>query len=289
MPDSPHFYIAKGRKADAAKALKYLRGKSTEGIQQELDEIEAAVEESMKQKGSVSDIFTNKGNTKGEKIEIISKTKLNNFFNTALIISVGVLSFQQLSGINVVLFYSQSIFEKAGSTLEPAIATILVGIVQVLASGATPLVVDRLGRKVILLFSAAGMAIGLGLLGLFFYLDAQKADIVSSITWLPIVSLIGFVIVYCVGFGPLPWALFGEMFPPNVKSVASSIVTSICWILGFMVTKYFAALEEVVGSYGAFWLFGICCCVAFLFTLTMVFETKGLSLQQIQDKLNGRD
>lgn len=124
------------------------------------------------------------------------------------------MSFQQLSGINVVLFYSQSIFEKAGSSLDPSIATILVGIVQVLASGCTPLIVDRLGRKIILLVSAAGMAVCLGLLGLFFLLDHQKADIVSSITWLPIASLVGFVIVYCVGFGPLPWAVFGNLkFP----------------------------------------------------------------------------
>lgn len=156
--------------------------------------------------------------------------KFLKFAFTALIISAGLISFQQLSGINVVLFYSQSIFEKAGSSMDPAIATICVGkctnprnpesrfyfsnfqtgIVQVLASCCTPLVVDRLGRKLILLVSAGGMAICLGLLGLFFLLDHQKAEIVSSISWLPIASLVGFVIVYCVGFGPLPWAVLGK-------------------------------------------------------------------------------
>jgi MFS family permease len=67
MPDSPHFYISKGRKADAIKSLKYLRGKSSEGVQEEMDIIQASVEEAMKNKGSVADIFNNKGNTKGEK------------------------------------------------------------------------------------------------------------------------------------------------------------------------------------------------------------------------------
>lgn len=157
-----------------------------------------------------------------------------------------------------------------------------------LASGCTPLIVERLGRKIILLVSAGGMAISLGFLGLFFLLDHQKAEIVASISWLPIVSLIAFVIVYCVGFGPLPWAVLGEMFPPNIKSVASSIVTSVCWVFGFAVTKWFASLEMAVGSYGAFWLFGILCTTAFFFTLFIVMETKGLSLQQIQDRLNGR-
>lgn len=66
MPDSPHFYIAKGRKSDAIKSLKFLRGKTTEGVQEEFDMIQASVEESMKNKGSVSDIFNNKGNVKGE-------------------------------------------------------------------------------------------------------------------------------------------------------------------------------------------------------------------------------
>lgn len=132
------------------------------------------------------------------------------------------------------------------------------------------------------------MAIGLGLMGLYFLLDAQKSEIVASISWLPIASLIGFVILYCIGFGPLPWAVLGEMFPSNIKSVASSIVTSVCWVIGFAVTKWFTTLEDAIGSYGAFWLFGLFCVVAFIFTLTTVMETKGLSLQQIQDRLNGR-
>lgn len=92
---------------------------------------------------------------------------------------------------------------------------------QVLTSGCTPLIVDRLGRKIILLVSAAGMAICLGLLGLFFLLDHQKAEIVSSISWLPIASLVGFVILYCVGFGPLPWAVFGKfMFKVSFKHIS---------------------------------------------------------------------
>lgn len=110
MPDSPQFYISKGRKTEALQSLKFLRGKSTEGCQAEFDKMEEEVQESMKNKGSVKDIIGNKGNLR------------------ALIISMGLISFQQLSGINVVLFYSQSIFVKAGSSMEPAVATILVGL-----------------------------------------------------------------------------------------------------------------------------------------------------------------
>jgi Na+/melibiose symporter-like transporter len=78
------------------------------------------------------------------------------------------------------------------------------------------------------------------------------------------------------------------MFSPSIKSVASSICTTVCWILGFAVTKWFSSIEAVIGSYGAFWLFGVFCVIAFLFVLFIVMETKGLSMQEIQEKLAGR-
>lgn len=93
---------------------------------------------------------------------------------------------------------------------------------------------------------------------------------------------------FFIRFGPLPWAVAGEMFSPSIKSSASSIGTCVCWILGFAVTKWFSSLEVIIGSYGAFWLFGVFCVMAFLFVISYVLETKGLSLQEIQDKLNGR-
>jgi uncharacterized membrane protein len=78
------------------------------------------------------------------------------------------------------------------------------------------------------------------------------------------------------------------MFSPTIKTKASSIVTSVCWIWGFIVTKWFAMISAEIGSYGAFWLFTALCITAFIFVFTLVIETKGLTLQQIQDRLNGR-
>lgn len=270
MPESPYYYIGKGKREEATKSLAYLRGKSMAGVKDEIDEIEASVAEAMEQQGRFIDLFINKGNLR------------------ALVISVGLICFQQLSGINAILFYTKTIFEKTGSSLDPALATILVSIVQVVASGCTPLIVDRLGRKLILLVSAAGMCLSLVLFGVYFYLGSIKSEAVPNLGWLPVTSLIAFVAVYCIGFGPLPWAVLGEMFPSNVKSIASSVVASSCWILGFLVAKYYAAMDEALGSHWAFWVFGICCAAAFAFTQLLVFETKGMSLKQIQDKLNGR-
>lgn len=105
--------------------------------------------------------------------------------------------------------------------------------------------------------------------------------------WLPVPALVLYNIVYCVGFGPLPWAVMGEMFPANIKSIASSMVASTCWILGFLVTYFYPSLDAL-GAYYAFWLFACFCVAAFFFTLFVVMETKGLSLQEIQDRLNGK-
>lgn len=270
MPETPAYYISKGEKEKALESLCFLRGKTVDGVQEELHEITTTVEESLKNKGTLMDLFRNPGNVK------------------ALIICSGLISFQQLSGINVILFYSQNIFESTGSSLSPAVSTILVGAVQVLASGATPLIVDRLGRKPILLTSAAGMCISLGTMGLYFFLKHIESPSLGSVGWLPIMSLIVFVTVYCIGFGPLPWAVLGEMFPANVKSIASSIVASNCWVLGFIILQFFADMDKALGSHWSFWIFGILCGVAFIFTFTTVMETKGLSLQEIQDRLNGK-
>ncbi|BFF92931.1 facilitated trehalose transporter Tret1 [Drosophila madeirensis] len=269
MPESPHYFAGKGRKTDALRSLQFLRGQSAEGVHDEMAEIQSSVEEAMASKGTIMDLFKNPGNRK------------------ALFICAGLISFQQLSGINVVLFNSQSIFASANTGLDPAIATIIIGCVQVASSGLTPIVADRLGRKVMLLTSASVMTVGLTALGAFFYMQLVVGDI-SSVVWMPVPALVIYNIVYCTGFGPLPWAVLGEMFPANIKSSASSIVASTCWTLGFLVTYFYPALDAL-GSYYAFWLFAGFMVVAFFFVLFVVMETKGLSLQEIQDRLNSKN
>lgn len=156
------------------------------------------------------------------------------------------------------------------------------------ASGLTPIVVKKLGKRIMLLVSAASMCLAMGLMGLYFYLKENDPETAKSISWLPIAALVLFIILYCLGFGPLPWAVLGEMFPSNVKSYASSVVASACWILGFLITLFFSTLVSSIGSAFSFWVFAVCCAVAIPFTFIFVFETKGMSLQQIQDKLNGK-
>lgn len=124
---------------------------------------------------------------------------------------------------------------------------------------------------------------------MYFYLkEVQHAtDLVEQISWLPVVALIVFISTYSVGWGSLPWAIMGEMFAPNVKAKASGITVSVCWFLAFLITKFSSDMEEALGNYALFWMFGGFCVLSVLFTVLLLPETKGKSLQEIQDELNG--
>lgn len=120
-----------------------------------------------------------------------------------------------------------------------------------------------------------------------FLQDVEKSD-VSGISWLPIVSLVIFIALYCIGWGPLPWTVMGEMFASNVKSKASGITVSVCWLVAFFITKFASDLQQVFGQFLLFWLFAVFCVLSVLFTLFILPETKGKSLQQIQNELSGK-
>ncbi|XP_034952225.1 uncharacterized protein [Chelonus insularis] len=270
MPESPYFLAAQGRKSEVIDVLAKLRGKSTSAVKDEADEIQAVVEEAFSKEASFTDLFTVKTNFK------------------ALVFTCALVTFQQTTGINVVLFYSETIFASAGNSgINSSLETIIVGLVQLGASCITPLVVDRLGRRLLLIASGVGTTLSLGTLGLFFYLKDEAKTDVSSIGWLPIVSLMVFIATYSIGWGPLPWTVMGEMFASEVKTKASGITVFVCWTLAFLITKYFSAVTSTFGDFAAYWLFAVLCILSVLFTLFILPETKGKTLQEIQSELSG--
>lgn len=271
MPESPYFLLGQGRRDEAIASLAKLRSTSEAVVQKEADEIQVIIDEALKNQVSISILFKVKANFK------------------ALIYTCALVAFQQFTGINVVLFYMQNIFDAAGGLVPKEQAPIIIGAVQLLASSITPVVVDRSGRKMLLIFSGIGETVSLIALGLYFYLkNVQQADdVVEQISWLPVVALIIFIATYCVGWGPLPWAVMGEMFASNVKAKASSITVSVCWLLAFFITKFSNNLDQAFGKHLLFWTFGVFCVLSVLFTVFFLPETKGKTLQQIQDELNG--
>ncbi|KRT86652.1 membrane transporter [Oryctes borbonicus] len=266
IPDSPYFLMGKDRN-QAESALAFLRSKPVSEVQTELKEIERSVEESKANAATFMDIFKSKGTTK------------------ALIISVLLCVFQQLSGINIVLFYAQTIFEASGTVMESTIPPMIIGAVQFLSSFVTPILVDVLGRKVLLLGSAVGMVISEAALGVYFFLKNDGTD-VDAISFLPILTLVIYIISYNCGFGPLPWTVMAELFPSNIKSAAASFTVFCCWFVSFILTYFFDSVSEAIGMGGSFWIFAGFTVVAFIFTLVYVPETKGRSFQEIQSILN---
>ncbi|CAB3365739.1 Hypothetical predicted protein [Cloeon dipterum] len=269
IPESPQHLLAKNNRREAERSLQRLRGAGCY-IDEELRQMQTALDrqraEATTQMEAFKSIFTEKAARK------------------ALLIGLGLMLFQQLSGINAVIFYTVSIFEAAGSTLSPSVSTIIVGIVQVVVSFIATLLVDRAGRRVLLLVSASVMALCLAALGVYFHLLDTDVD-VTSYGLIPLASVVLFIVMFSVGFGPIPWTMLGELFPAKIKGAASALACVENYVLVFTVTKSFQPLVEVVGSAATFGIFAGICVVAVLFTVFIVPETKGKTLEEIQQEL----
>lgn len=129
----------------------------------------------------------------------------------AFIVSLSLMLFQQFSGINAVIFYAQSIFDAAGSTMDPAVCTIIVGVVQVVMTVTSALLIEKAGRRILLLQSSVVMGLCLIMLGVYFSLKEGGTD-VQNISFIPLGSVVLFIVSFSLGFGPIPWLIMGKVF-----------------------------------------------------------------------------
>jgi sugar porter (SP) family MFS transporter len=268
VPETPQFLASVNKTKELESSLTKLRKKSYGEIQKELANIDKSIAEESQNKGGIGDLFKFKGLRKG------------------LVITLGIIALQQLAGINPVLAYMQTIFDAAGSGLAPEISTIIIGAVQTLAMSSTYFLVDRLGRRILLVSSALGSSLSLLALGFYFYRKSHQYN-VEAISWLPVSSLVSFIITFNIGLGPLPWAVMAELFPPNVKSVASSLTSFTCFGTGFLITLFFPTLSHLLGMAQSFWICATVCLIGAIFVYFMLPETKGKSIQEIQKLLEG--
>ncbi|CAG9862028.1 unnamed protein product [Phyllotreta striolata] len=261
--ETPTHLLKKRQPIKARGSLERIRG--TTHVSEELSAIEKALE--AEGKASLADLITIPGNRK------------------AFIIGLGLIAFQQLSGINAVLSFAGSIFKNAGSSLDPNVCSIIIGVVQLVSSFLSSVLIDRLGRKILLIASGVGMVLSEAPLGVYSYVNDTLHKDLSGVAFLPIVLLIVYMLTYNVGSGPLPWTIMGELYPSNVKSLGSTLTSVVCWLMGFLIVKYFNAVQESIGLAWCFWIFSFCCAGSIFFTVFYVIETKGKSLEQIQDEL----
>jgi hypothetical protein len=197
-------------------------------------------------------------------------------------VSMMLMLLQQVGGINAVLFYAVDIFKGAGTGMDENLSAIIIAAVQVVFVGVSTLLVERLGRKLLLVVSELGMALSLLALGVYFYIKENDEEKAAAIGWLPLTSLVVYIITYNLAMGPLPWTMMGELLPPHVKSVTSSLATAFCWGLGFFIAKFFKDMLFAFTAAGCYWIFSACSFAGFIYCLLVVPETKGKSLEEIQ-------
>lgn len=200
----------------------------------------------------------------------------------ALLIAISLMFFQQFSGINAVIFYTNAIFADANVELDPKYATILIGVIQVIATFISTMTVDRLGRKILLMISFGLMGLCTLSLGIYYAMDKSKTE---GLGWITLVSLCIFIIAFSLGAGPLPWLCISEIFASDVRAVAGAIAGTLNWTLAFVITIAYPPIKEAIGPATCFIVFAVIsfCCVAF--AKFVVPETKGKSIAEIQKAL----
>jgi facilitated trehalose transporter len=182
-----------------------------------------------------------------------------------------------------------SIFQSAGSSIDSRYATIIVGFVQLLFTAASGFFVDRFGRRALLLGSALGVAISLAAMGTFFQYKVKWGDAEATrrLGWLPLVSLVVFFASFSFGFANVPFIIMGELFPYRFRSVLGPISSSFNLLCAFTVVRSYPNLEKAFGRNGAFWFFMACTLLSMAFVYFLLPETKGKSLQEIEQLFEG--
>jgi MFS family permease len=190
-----------------------------------------------------------------------------------------------MSAYDAVIFYTVDIFKSTGTSIDPKDSTIILGSVQVIATIPAAFIVDKCGRRLLLMISEIFMFVSLVGMGCFFFLtrgDDDDQSLHLQYGWLPLTSLNVFLIAYSVGIGPLSMILLGEVVPSHIKGFTSCIALMVRWALGFGVTNLFETLEEDIGIDRTYWLFATISGIGAIFVYYCIPETKGRSLDDIQ-------
>ena len=192
--------------------------------------------------------------------------------------------FQQLSGINIVMFYTVSIFKEAGYGSSSNLATIGVGVVQMVVTLIACSLMDRLGRRPLILLSTVGMTIACFILAAFYAMPEDKR--MSSVA---VMALMLYIAAFGIGWGPCPMLLCSEIFPLRCRGSATAIATIASWSSAFLITSQFSTLVGYVGGTGgAFAVFGVFGILSLVFVYMSVPETKNKSLEEIETYFRGR-
>ena len=271
IPKSPRWLFLKKRKNAAKEVLQKTRF-TQEEVDFELNEMQEAT--AMK-------------DASGGFFAMLGKS----YFLKVLFLGVIIQIAQQVTGINSVIYYSTSIFIGAGIK-SPVIATIIVGLVNMLTTVLAVLFVDKLGRKPILYFGYSVMAISLFICAWIFHVESLGSPLNGFERGSVVVFTLVFIFAFAISAGPIAWVICAEIFPLKGRDLGVTVTTATNWItaalvvgLSLPIMKYADGSPNPAGGSHLFIFFGLCC-VAFLFVLKFFIpETKGISLEEVEENL----
>jgi SP family sugar:H+ symporter-like MFS transporter len=201
-------------------------------------------------------------------------------------LGIGLAVFQQLVGINIIFYFGEVLWKAAGATEQSALKiNLLTGLVNILATIPAILLIDRLGRKPLLLAGSVGMALTLGTMALVFGSAARGPDGKPLLTHgAAVIGLTAanlYIVAFAMSWGPVMWVLLGEMFPPRMRGAALAVSGASNWAANFAVTVTFLPLLGAVGLSGAYGLYALAAAISLPFVWFAVHETKGKTLEQM--------
>jgi SP family galactose:H+ symporter-like MFS transporter len=206
-----------------------------------------------------------------------------------LMIAIGLAVFQQITGINAIIYYANQIFASAGFATEASramVTTWAIGGVNVLATLIAIAFIDYVGRRKLLLAGMIGMGASLAVVGVAFRFISPEGQTVAGPTApgvVTVAALIVFIASFAFSLGPVVWTVINEVFPARVRGRGVALATAINWGSAYLVSQFFLSLEQAIGSSATFWLFALFCAIGWVWVWSVVPETKQQSLEQIQE------
>lgn len=217
-------------------------------------------------------------NDTSEKIDF--RELMNPKYRKVLFLGIAIAVFQQWCGINTVFNYAEEIFTAAGYGVSDTLFNIVItGTVNLVFTLAAIFSVDRWGRKKLMIFGAAGLAVTYLLLGSAFYFELKGI----AVLLLVVVA----IAIYAMSLAPITWVILSEIFPNRIRGAAMALATFMLWIACFILTYTFPLLNKFFGAAGTFWIYSIICIIGFIYILKSLKETKGKTLEEIENELVG--
>ncbi|XP_028148720.1 facilitated trehalose transporter Tret1-like [Diabrotica virgifera virgifera] len=265
IPETPVFLVSVHKEDEAKEALKKLR--MAKDVNDEFKSILASFEALNKKEQGALEVFKDAGSRK------------------ALIITIGLMFTSQCSAVNSVVSYLDTIFKASGSTLPLYFLTNAVGVIQVVGNCISVALIEKLGRKILILTSVVGILLTEITLAVYFYLKDVQQYNMEGMSWLPVTSTIAFIFFISLGLSPLPFTIMGEIFSHSTKAFGSALGCCSGFLFSFVVTFLFRVFMNL---YGLAFCFSLTSCFVFcgmVFIYFMLPETKGKSESEIQRML----